>query len=226
MATDQYDLIIFDCDGTLVSSHDMNHSIMAQVANEYGDLGYTMELVEQEYLGVAYNKFFKIIAQKHGIEIPEETATERCIELAFQKIPAMVQEVMGVFDMLEKIQQHYSITVVSNANKSIVIRSLQALKLDQFFEEDKIVAGHEMATPKPAPDLFLLAAEKMDVEPSRCLVIEDSSTGVTAGVAAGMEVWGFTGVAHDKKHAESHLKQAGATHVFNDFIHMEERLKL
>ncbi len=221
--TEKYDLIIFDCDGTLVNSHDMNHSIMAQIANEYGDLSYSMKSVEEEYLGVDYQKFFKMVGAKEGVKIPED-APCKCVDLALQNIPSMMQEIEGVADTLEKLSPHYPLNVCSNANKKIVLESLRAVKIDQFFDEEKIVAGRAMATPKPAPDLFLLAAAKMAVDPARCLVIEDSPTGVMAGVAAGMEVWGFTGVSHDPKAQKKMLEEAGATEVFHRFIHIQQRL--
>ncbi len=218
-----YDLIIFDCDGTLVNSHDMNHSIMAQVANEYSDLTHTMKSVENDYLGVDYHKFFKMVSEKEGVAIPD-SASQRCVDLALEKISSLMLPIDGVAETLVKLTLHYPLTVCSNANKQIVIESLTALDLLQYFDADKIVAGRAMATPKPAPDLFLMAAEKMGAKPDKCLVIEDSVTGVKAAVAAGMEVWGFTGVAHDSKLAQKTLKQAGANDVFDRFIHIVEAL--
>lgn len=221
--TKKYDLIIFDCDGTLVDSHDMNHSIMAQLANEYGNLSYSMKSVEQEYIGVDYNKFFKMVAAKEGVGIPEY-ASCKCVELALKNIPTMMREIDGVHETLERLKPHYKLNVCSNANKQIVLESLQATKIDHFFDDDKIVAGRAMATPKPAPDLFLMAAAKMNVNPDKCLVIEDSSTGVQGAVAAGMDVWGFSGAAHDPDLREKELVSPGAAHVFSEFIHIAERL--
>jgi HAD superfamily hydrolase (TIGR01509 family) len=218
-----YDLIIFDCDGTLVNSHDMNHSIMAQVANEYSDLTHTMKSVETEYLGVDYNKFFKIVADKEGIQIPD-SASQRCVDLALENISSLMRSIDGVGETLAKLAPRYPLTVCSNANKQIVIESLTALDLLDYFDADKIVAGRAMATPKPAPDLFLMAADKMEVSPDKCLVIEDSTTGVKAAVAAGMEVWGFTGVAQHPESATKSLKQAGATQIFDRFIHIADAL--
>ena len=132
----------------------------------------------------------------------------------------------GALDFVKLAKQHFKIVVGSNGEDEIILKSLELQGFMDYFEPQNIFSKNHVPNPKPAPDLFLYAAKKMNVEPSRCLVIEDSLTGVKAGVAAGMDVWGFTGVAHDKKHAESRLKQAGATHIFDDFIHMEDMLKL
>lgn len=218
-----FDLIIFDCDGTLVNSHDMNHAIMAEIANQYGDFSYTFESVEKEYLGIDYAKFFKMVSDKEGVSIPDDAA-QKCVELAYARIPTMMKKIDGTHDALARIAPHYKMNVASNANLKIVQESLKALKLETYFDLDKIMAGRAMATPKPAPDLFLTAAAKMNVAPNKCLVIEDSATGVQAGIAAGMEVWGFTGVSRAPESQEKQLKKAGATHVFDTFIHMADRL--
>ncbi len=80
--------------------------------------------------------------------------------------------------------------------------------------------------PKPAPDLFLLAARTMDVAPHRCLVIEDSETGVRAGVAAGMSVFGFHGGGHCYPGYEARLMDAGAMRVFSDMRELPALLRL
>jgi len=219
----KYDLIIFDCDGTLVDSHEMNHSIMAQVANDYGGLAYTMKSVEKEYLGVDYEKFFKIVADKEGIEIPSD-APQRCVNLALENIKDRMNPIENVAQTLEILAPHYQLNVASNANKHIVWESLKAISVDHHFDEDKIRAGRAMATPKPAPDLFLAAADVMNVAPARCLVIEDSVTGATAGVAAGMDVIGFTGVSHNKLGSKKALEEVGVIAVYDDFIHIAKHL--
>ena len=68
---------------------------------------------------------------------------------------------------------------------------------------------------KPAPDLFLYAAERMQIDPCRTLVIEDSVSGVKAGKAAGMTVWGFVGGSHyQSRDGKAILREAGADRVF------------
>jgi len=219
----KYDLIIFDCDGTLVNSHDMNHSIMAEIANKYGDISYSLESVEKEYLGIDYAKFFKMVAKKENIKIPDD-APKQCVDMALERIDTMMREIDGVSETLARLARHYKMNVASNANKPIVLKSLTAVNLIQYFDPSKIMAGRLMATPKPAPDLFLKAAENMGVSPERTLVIEDSATGVEAGRAAGMDVWASTVAARDIESQAKALKNAGAAHVFDRFIHIAETL--
>ena len=70
---------------------------------------------------------------------------------------------------------------------------------------------------KPAPDIFLYAAEQLNIAPSRCLVIEDSVNGVIAGLAAGMPVWGFVGGGHCFDGHAERLSAAGAERVVENF---------
>lgn len=221
----KYDLIIFDCDGTLVDSHDMNHQIMADIANQYGDLSYSLESVEKEYLGIDYTKFFKMVEEREGVTIPDD-APKQCVQMALEKIPTMMHDIEGVHETLERLNPHYKMNVASNASRPIVLKSLEATRLNKFFDVEKIMAGRAMAAPKPAPDLFLEAAKNMGVTPERTLVIEDSATGVQAARAAGMDVWVSTAVARDRESQEIILKEAGAERVFSTFIHIAEALNL
>jgi HAD superfamily hydrolase (TIGR01509 family) len=79
--------------------------------------------------------------------------------------------------------------------------------LDRWFEEDRVYSSQDVGRGKPAPDLFLYAAERMGVAPERCAVVEDSPLGVQAAVAAGMDVYGFTAMTPAER-------LAGATQLF------------
>ncbi len=93
--------------------------------------------------------------------------------------------------------------------------SLESTDLIRFFEPN-LFSANEVRNGKPAPDVFLHAAAKMHVEPSECVVVEDSAVGVAAAVAAGMKVVGFAGGSHAGAGLGNHLRAAGAHAVITD----------
>ena len=103
--------------------------------------------------------------------------------------------------------------VASGADRYKVEMMLARVGLAHFFE-GRIFSGHEVPRSKPHPDVYLAAAAHVQVDPARCLVLEDTPVGVTAGVAAGAEVWGFAILGQDEV-----LRKAGAARVF---AHMSE----
>ena len=226
MTTDQYDLIIFDCDGTLVDTEGLQNQVSSDLLIEFGLSEYTPEKCSTELAGKSWTEIKQDLDKRHNINIPRSLIDDYVGRVKDLPLETLNIEIKGAIECVRKCQELYKIAVGSNGERFNVIKSLQVQGFMDYFTEETIFTKIQVENPKPAPDLFLLAASTMNVEPARCLVIEDSLTGVKAGVAAGMDVWGFTGVAHDKKHAESRLKQAGATHIFDDFIHMEDMLKL
>jgi len=85
--------------------------------------------------------------------------------------------------------------------------------------DGRIFSGHEMPRSKPAPDVYLAAAAALGVEPGRCAVVEDTVTGVAAGLTAGATVFGYSPpeAGHD---APGALRAAGAVHIFDDMVQL------
>ncbi|WP_155402819.1 HAD family hydrolase, partial [Ralstonia solanacearum] len=107
--------------------------------------------------------------------------------------------------------------VASGADRAKVELQLNRTGLIHRFQpaDARIFSATEVARSKPAPDVYLLAAHRLGVAPSRCVVIEDSPTGVTAGHTAGMTVLAYAG-----RNAPGPLIAAGATHTFTDMRHL------
>jgi len=103
----------------------------------------------------------------------------------------------------------------SNSFTSYVEAALNRTGLVRFFGE-RMFCADTVPNPKPAPDVYLAAARTMRVAPERCVVVEDSVTGVTAAAAAGMTVLGFIGGAHASEGQIDALKRAGASVVFDE----------
>jgi beta-phosphoglucomutase-like phosphatase (HAD superfamily) len=225
MTLNKYDLIIFDCDGTLVDSEYLNNKASADALNDFGLTEYTPEKCLHDFAGVAWQEIKQILEARHNIEIPQALIDDYVarVQIALSEEDIAIQ---GAKDFVSFCDENYKICVGSNGERSNVFKALELQGFKKYFIDEHIFTKIQVENPKPAPDLFLYAAEKMGTEPSRCLVIEDSYAGAKAGVAAGMDVFGFTGVAHDKEYATHRLTEAGVVDIFDDFIHMRDALRV
>ncbi|MEX3945164.1 HAD family hydrolase [Paraburkholderia sp. BR10937] len=112
----------------------------------------------------------------------------------------------------------------SNSYTAVVREVLARNDLDRFFGA-RVYCADIVARPKPAPDVYLAAAQGMDVAPAACLVVEDSVTGVSAARSAGMTVLGFVGGTHVGGDAHAHeLREAGASEIFDDMTTLPARV--
>jgi beta-phosphoglucomutase-like phosphatase (HAD superfamily) len=115
--------------------------------------------------------------------------------------------------------------VASGSGLERLEHSLKLTRLWDLFAPH-IYSTEQVANGKPAPDIYLFAANKLGVNPSQCLVIEDSEHGACAGKAAGMTVYGFTGGSHCNRAWDVRLQQAGADAVFSDMPSLKAALGL
>jgi HAD superfamily hydrolase (TIGR01509 family) len=213
------DLIIFDCDGVLVDSEVLSCRCLSQTLAAYGiDLGVDQAL--DLFLGRSVTAVVQHY-QALGRAIPEQFAAElgAGVRAAFV---ASLRPIEGVKSVLEALRIPHCVASSSDADR--VSLSLALTGLAPHFDA-RLYTSQMVARGKPAPDLFLYAAERMQVDPHRALVIEDSISGVRAGKAAGMTVWGFVGGSHyQSRDGKAILGEAGADRVFErmaDFLRME-----
>jgi HAD superfamily hydrolase (TIGR01509 family) len=209
-----FGLVIFDCDGVLVDSERLTVGVEAQVLTE---LGWPMDTAEvvRRWMGRTSAAQLAEIAARLGEEAAAEfdRRTTTTLRAAFE---TDLQAVEGVAELVDALAGLGIPTcVASSGTPAKMEHTLGVTGLwDRF--EGRIFSTVEVEHGKPAPDLFLLAAERMGVVPSRCAVVEDSVTGVRAGVAAGMAVFGYAGGLTP----EAELVAAGA----EPFAHMRELL--
>ena len=129
--------------------------------------------------------------------------------------------ILGVVTLLA--QDPGAVAVASSSAIDTLLIKKNMTGLHHPFHQH-IFSGDQVKNGKPAPDLFLMAAERLGHDPAGCLVIEDSVNGVRAGLSAGMTVWGFTGGGHADENLESRLRGAGAHDVLPDFAAVRARL--
>lgn len=185
-------LIIFDCDGVVVDSEMIGNRVGAEVKTELGEAMTTEEHIRR-FLGCApTDPAYVALAEKMPPDFMEINNARR--DKVFNE---ELKEVPGIRPTLEWLKNVASIKfcIASNGPVAKMKTTLGITKLEDAFE-GHIFSAQNVGKSKPDPALFLYAAEKMNVAPENCLVIEDSPTGIAGAKAAGMRVWGFSGGAH------------------------------
>ena len=187
----EFDLVIFDCDGVLIDSEIISARMLVA---ELARLGLTIDLpyVERHFLGRSYPVVMETIRREFGLDLPPdfEAQYREALLAAFQ---SELKVVPHVHEVLSRIAVPFCVATSSSPRR--VEMSLKLVGLTDLVG-DRVFTSTLVARGKPAPDLFLFAAARMGVDPARTLVIEDSLTGLRAGLAAGMTVWRFVGGSH------------------------------
>lgn len=184
----KYDLIIFDCDGTLIDSESTASKAVSKVLQNMGYEKYTPEFCYKSFASVGYDKMILMLRIDIGVSFDIDYFIKKADEAIRKSIKKNLAPIRGAEKLLQTIKG-YKKCVASNGYRDYVISSLDSVDLLNFFQDREIFTYQQVASPKPAPDLFLFAAEQMGVtDVKRCLVIEDSDTGITAANAAGMDV--------------------------------------
>jgi HAD superfamily hydrolase (TIGR01509 family) len=213
----KFEAILFDCDGVLVDSEAITCGVLRDMFEEQG---WRMTLAEcmQRFVGHTVKSQRSMIEAHTGVPLTD-TWLEQFYALRNERLTQDITAIEGVHEAVAHLNDHCQgrIAVASGADRFKVEMMLKQVGLIEFFE-GRIFSGHEMPRSKPYPDVYLAAAAHLQIDPARCLVIEDTTVGITAGVAAGATVWAYAPPGADA-HA---LRQAGAVQVFE---HMR-RLRL
>jgi HAD superfamily hydrolase (TIGR01509 family) len=206
------ELVVFDCDGVLVDSEALVAGFEAEMLCEAG-FDVTASGLSERYSGLTYGSMMAAIEADHGRRVPVGLI-ERIKALPAELFPTQLQAVPGIDGVLAALDADRC--VASSSRLERVNLSLAVCGLAGHFAPDRIFSAEMVSRPKPAPDLFELAARTVGVEPARCLVIEDSPFGVAAARSAGMEAIGFTGGSHTTASHASRLARAGAAEICAD----------
>ncbi|GJG96080.1 HAD family phosphatase [Cupriavidus pauculus] len=215
----RFDCVIFDCDGVLVDSEPIVHRVLNRVLNELG-IEITLEESMKWFLGRAVRDELGNIEARLGKPLPRNFLSEWFV----RRDAALIEELEAIPHIRQTIEaikaSGLPVCVASGADRIKVKLQLKHTDLIGLFQDDDrehIFSATEVEHSKPAPDVYLLAARTMGVEPSRCAVVEDSPTGATAGVAAGMTVFGYAASTD----ADA-LRAVGVKTVFTDMRDLPE----
>jgi HAD superfamily hydrolase (TIGR01509 family) len=177
--------VIFDLDGVLADSEPWWNQIDAKLLSEYG-VSYRGEY-HQNVVGVSYPIAVEFYRNAFGIKAPTEQMMKRRGEIAAEFFADRVCPFPGTKEILQQLSQLKLRLAVATSSVSASARPfLDRHQLTQFFEV--VVTGDEVERGKPAPDIYLRAAEKLNLSPDKCLVVEDALAGIAAAKAAKMRV--------------------------------------
>lgn len=198
-------LLIFDCDGVLVDSEILAHETLLELM---ASLGHPMTIDEaiREFAGRSLADTIAAAERLLGRPIPEETGKHYGARL-LDRFRRDLVPVAGVRDAILALPHRRC--VASSSSPERLRLALDVTGLAPLFG-DSVFSAVQVAHGKPAPDLYLFAARSLGATPEDCIVIEDTTRGVTAGRAAGMNVIGFAGARHATPTLADDLTRAGA----------------
>ncbi|WP_436519600.1 HAD family hydrolase [Actinoplanes sp. HUAS TT8] len=210
-----FDAVLFDCDGVLVDSERITNAVLRAMLHE---LGWAVSEADcfRLFVGRALADEVGVITANTGFTVTDEWIAEfrgrrnEALIRDLQPIPGAVaaaREIARLFDG--------NVACASGADRPKIELQLRKVGLDETFA-GRIFSGMEMPRSKPAPDVYLAAAAALAVDPACTAVVEDTATGVRAGVAAGAVVFGYCPPDSPAHHAPQVLLDAGAAHIFTD----------
>jgi HAD superfamily hydrolase (TIGR01509 family) len=209
-----FDLLICDCDGVIIDSEIVCERILAaSLIEAYRD--HDLAPVLAGSFGLQLTDILERVAAHLGEPLPEgflERLDREMVAALHREAAAIegVREALALIDL--------PLAIASNSSQAWIELSVARAGLVERIGS-AIFSADRVRRPKPAPDVYLLAAREMGVAPARCLVVEDSRSGVTAALAAGMSVIGFLGASHvPARHGET-LLTLGALRLVK---HMED----
>jgi HAD superfamily hydrolase (TIGR01509 family) len=185
LTADGFDAVIFDCDGTLVHSMPLHFEAWCEALSMHGAANIFKEDVFYAMGGRPTKDIVVEINDEYGLKLdPQKVAFSK--REAFLRKLGQLELIDEVAAFAESLRGKLPMAIATGGTRLVIEKTLQAVGVSDLFEE--VITADDVANGKPAPDIFLKAAQMLGVKPERCLVLEDAPAGVMAGQLAGMTV--------------------------------------
>jgi HAD superfamily hydrolase (TIGR01509 family) len=197
-----FELVVFDNDGVLVDSERLANGVLAGLLTEWG-LVTTVEESIERYMGGSMAGVRATVEGETGWRLPDDFE-QRYHEQLFAGFRNGLQPVPGVREVLDELDRRgVRYCVASSGTHERIRLALSTVGLLDRFGDERIISAEDVVHGKPAPDLFLHAADRMVTKPGGCVVVEDSPAGVAAAQAAGMSVVGCAALTPAERLADA-----------------------
>ncbi|ESW85087.1 HAD family hydrolase [Mesorhizobium sp. C280B] len=212
------ELVIFDCDGVLVDSEMLSVSaLLEMIALAGGNV--SEDIAYEHFLGKSMKSVREILASDFGLDLTDQHLTEMRSEL-MRRFREELKPMPGIAQVLPRLGVPCCVAssgTLERIHYALAVTGLLGLLEPHLFSAAMVARG------KPAPDLFLHAADKMRAAPRNCLVVEDSPAGIEAARAAGMRVLAFTGGSHTGNPAlKARLASSEPDFIFADMLQLPD----
>jgi HAD superfamily hydrolase (TIGR01509 family) len=204
--------IAFDLDGVLIHSTPIHAWAFQEVLRPLG----IHDFVYEQWAGMATSEVMDRVLAEHGIEMDEAGRaglTARKSALARDRMKQKPPIPEGCTDLLRKLSERFSLGLASAASPSSIAQFLELSQSRHLF--NVVLSSEDVPRRKPAPDVYALAASRLNLSPSQMIVVEDAIAGVKAGCEAGAAVWAVLGTASAEE-----LRSAGALYVYNGVLEL------
>ena len=219
-----FDAIIFDFDGVLIESEFEGNRLLAELLTDLGHRTTTEEAIEH-FVGLSGPQFIAAIEQRIGEPLPPEFHDRRK-EQSVRALREGVRAVAGAVDFVRSLPPGFPKAVASSSSTRWLSGHLAHLGLADAFGPHVYSGREHVERGKPAPDLYLHAAEQLDVPIGRSAVFEDSRIGAIGALASGATVIGFAGGAHCFDGHADMLRGLGVKHIAHNFDEARELVGL
>jgi len=210
----RFDAVLFDCDGVLVDSEPITNGVLRDMLQERG-WSLTVDECMRLFVGKAVKDEAALIEANTGAPVTDEWLA-RFRQRRNIGLERDLVVIRNAHSAVHAVHERFEgrIACASGADLFKVKLQLEKVGMLRYFE-GRIFSGHDLPRSKPFPDVYLAAAQAVGVHPARCAVVEDTITGVAAGIAAGATVFGYS--PPEAGHAAPQaLRNAGAATIFTD----------
>jgi len=176
------DAVVFDLDGVILETEALWNEVREGLTRERG--GRWSDQARADMMGMSSTEWSRYMHEELGVSDPPEQISREVVRRMSDRYAEDLPLIDGAVDAVKRLAEPWPLGLASSANRHLIDRALELSGLEPYFRVT--VSSEEVDRGKPAPDVYLEAARRLGVEPTRCAAVEDSASGIRSAHAAGM----------------------------------------